>query len=140
MKRSLSVILFLLFSFQLLYSQVTDSTTIQSQQNEYDFYLLKSKKQKTGGTVLLVSGLVMEAAGLVIMVSKTFDYLGGQKSGLIAGAGLAIFGAAAVITSIPILISSGSNKRKARAFITTGDFRDPIKNSRYASIGISFDF
>jgi hypothetical protein len=140
MKRSLSIILFLLFSFQLLYSQVTDSTTIQSQQNEYDFYLLKSKKQKTTGLVLLVSGVVAAAGGLALMVDNLTLFSDDTNGGFKAGTGLFLAGSAATIISIPVLISSGSNKRKARAFIATGDFGDPIKNSRYASVGISFDF
>ena len=66
--------------------------------NEYG---LKSKKQRTTGFKLLVSGVVLNVAGSIAY----------QKG----NAGIILFGAGLVadVASIPFFISAGMNKRKA---------------------------
>ncbi len=44
MKCTLSIFLVLIFTFQSVQSQVTDSLTEKSQQEMYDFYSLKHKE------------------------------------------------------------------------------------------------
>lgn len=140
MKYSVSLILILLFSLQVAYSQVADSSLIIPQQSEYNQYILKSKKQKKSGIILLAVGAVAAAGGIAIMVDNIRLFSDEQSGGFKAGTGLAVLGGAAVIISVPVLISSGSNKRKAKAFVATGELGEHFNNSPYTSIGVYIEF
>jgi hypothetical protein len=80
------------------------------------------------------------AGGIAIMVDNIHLFSDEKSGGFKAGSGLAILGGAAVIVSIPVLISSGSNKRKARAFVASGELGGHYNNSPYTSIGVYIDF
>lgn len=82
--------------------------------------MLKSKKQRTTGLVLLASGLALEAIAIATY-PKDYDFLFGstpEKEGnAIFSSILFVAGAAAWITSIPVLISGRVNQRKARLLL-----------------------
>jgi len=145
MKRTLLILLVLLFSFQIAQSQITEPQTDQSTQNMYDFYSQKAKKQKTTGWILLGTGLAATVGGLAIMANNLYIWDGSEDkdSGLAAGTGLFLAGSMATIASIPVLIVSGSNNRKARAYLETGTAsvgNITFENSRYVTVGLKVDF
>jgi len=137
MKNSI-LFLVLIFSFQLALSQSTDSLTTQSQKEMYDFYISKHKKQKKAGWILLGSGVVAFGTGVIIGSNS-----GLYDDGFAAGALLVTAGTLSTISSIPLFIVSGSNNRKAKALLGSGQVgigTFPYSNARYASVGIKIDF
>ena len=80
------------------YSQQTSSTSTFTKVD----YLQKSKNQKKTGLILGGGGLVLEIAGII-----AYQY--GNASFLLFGTGLL-----SQIASIPFLISSRVNKKRAR--------------------------
>jgi len=143
MKRILSTFLVLLFTFQMVQSQVIEPLTEKSRQEMYDFYSLKAKKQKTTGWILLGTGLAATIGGYAIMANNFDLWDSDSDGGLAAGTGLFLVGSLVTIASIPVLIVSGSNNRKARAYLETGTAGTgniTFDNSKYVSIGLKIDF
>lgn len=145
MKLTLSILLVLLFSFQIVQSQITESKTDQSTQNMYDFYSQKAKKQKTTGWILFGVGLGAVIGGTAI-ISNNFYIWGGSEDedrGFAAGSGLFLIGSMSVIASIPVLIISGSNNRKAKTYLEAGTSKVgniTFENSKYVTVGLKIDF
>lgn len=138
--KNLIIFLALIFTFQLTQCQETEPLTEQSKQKMYDFYISKSKKQKKTGWILLGSGVVATGTGLLIASNSNVLSDGG---GFASGSLLALAGTLTTISSIPVLISSGSNNRKAKAILASGEVgigAIPFNNTRYASIGLKIDF
>ncbi len=77
-----------------------------------DYYLKKSKTQKTVGWILLGTGAGIAAYGLITINSYTDNEgpFGGQNY---TGALIAIGGGVISASSIPFFISSAKNKRRA---------------------------
>jgi len=73
MKYSVSIVLVLVFSLELAFSQVADTTLQVSQQNEYNQYMMKSKKQKKAGLILLAAGAPSVAA--LFKTTSKFDQI-----------------------------------------------------------------
>jgi len=139
MKRTLSIFLVLLFTFQMVQSQVTEPLTEESTQEVYDFYNLKAKRQKKTGLILLGSGLVATVAGIAIASNNFWE----DDGGFAAGTGLFLIGSCATIASIPILIVSGSNNRKAKVYMETGmsgDGNVNFENYRNVTVGLKIDY
>jgi hypothetical protein len=140
---NLSTFLVLLFTFQMAQSQVTELLTEKSRQDVYDFYSLKAKKQKTTGWILLGTGLAATVGGYAIMANNFDLFDSDSDGGLAAGTGLFLVGSIVTIASIPVLIVSGSNNRKARAYLETGTAgvgNFTFDNSKYVSIDLKIDF
>jgi len=80
-----------------------------------DYYLKKSKNQKTAGWVLLGGGVVMASVGLAISSRQITDdpigYLTTDKGN--ASVAVAITGLGISLFSIPFFISSAKNARRA---------------------------
>ena len=124
-------------------SQVTELLTEKSRQDVYDFYSLKAKKQKTTGWILLGTGLAATVGGYAIMANNFDLFDSDSDGGLAAGTGLFLVGSIVTIASIPVLIVSGSNNRKARAYLETGTAGTgniTFDNLKYVSIGLKIDF
>lgn len=142
MKRFLALLILLLFTVQIAQSQITDSLTIKSQQEMYDFYSSKHKKLKKTGWILFGAGLGAAIAGVAIAANTNlFD--DSQDDKLVAGAGMFFVGSCAFIASIPVLIVSGSNNRKATAILQSGQTNRvniPKQNSHYVGVGIQYNF
>jgi len=139
MKR-LFLIILLIFIYNEGCSQVMDSLTAQSNQEKYDLYFSKHKKQKKTGLILLGSGVVATGAGLLIAANSNVLSDDGAFG---SGAVLTLVGSVTTIVSIPYLISSGVNKRKASAYvqIEKQEFIDlTMPNSELLSAGIKFEF
>ncbi|MDO9373972.1 MAG: hypothetical protein V4725_05985 [Bacteroidota bacterium] len=83
-------------------------------------YLQKSKGQKTAAIILISAGGAAAIAGLAIATNDLGDDLGGifdpnyQDNGNDTVSGILFFGgAAAMLGSIPLFVSSKRNKRRA---------------------------
>jgi len=143
MKRTLSIFLVLLFIFQLMQSQINEPLTEKSTQEVYDYYNFKAKKQKKTGWILLGVGLAATAGGYAIMANNFSIWSNESDGGFAAGSGLFLVGGLATIASIPVLIVSGSNNRKAKAYMETGSSKGgdiTLKKSRNVAVGLKIEF
>ena len=76
------------------------------------FYLNKSKSQKTTGFVLLAGDAALSVAGAIVFAQNyTFDDDDYERSQV--GGVMAAIGSAAMLVSIPFFISSKTNSRRA---------------------------
>ena len=92
---------------------------------DQDYYLLKSKRQKSGGRALLIVGTVAIAGGVLIGNSNSSSFSDAAVGVVIGGLGVC-----AVVGSVPLFIASGRNKRKGMGM--TFDIRqlpNPLKQS-----------
>lgn len=102
------VLCFLMFTPLLVQGQEIDNTN-NKQPHELNYmYLKKHKTQKTIGWICLGSGAAMIFGGIAINSTEGWGE-GNQYNGL----WLSVLGSGVVLTSVPLFISSGSNKRKA---------------------------
>lgn len=124
MKKTASLILILTVVKTSFSQQVTVSPTLAKQD-----YLLKSKHQKTTAWLLLGGGIALSSIGTVIATPKAAEDIGYVALFLpnaLAGNPqqepqndysietlLIVCGATAMLSSIPLFIASGKNKRKA---------------------------
>lgn len=104
MKKIICLPLFLLFSISI-FSQQSQSPALSK-----EYYLQKSKNQKTTGWVLLAGGTAIAIGGGILFGNS--DFLSGD-SNADAGGYLMLGGIAADLISIPFFISSAKNARKA---------------------------
>jgi hypothetical protein len=86
--------------------------------NEQDYYLQKSKNQKTAAWILLSGGIVCAGIGVAIGVSQIDNMLisafEGNNTNRGTGATILFYaGSAMALGSIPLFIAAGKNKRKA---------------------------
>ena len=140
MNCALSIFLVLIFTFQLAQSQVTESLTEKSEQEMYDFYILKHKKLKKTGWILLGAGLAVAGGGYAIAANSNVLDSGG---GFVPGSLLLIAGSLSTVASIPVFVVSGSNNRKAKEILGSGKIGIggiPFDNQRYVSVGLRIDF
>ncbi len=132
---------FILLAFQSVHGQEIDSLSAQTRQELYDFHFEKHKKQKKTGLILLGSGLVATITGTLI--ARNSDILGEDTEGFDAGASLALLGSLATISSIPVLISSGVNKRKASAYVNLSEYQPldmTFPRSQSLAVGVKIEF
>ena len=84
-----------------------------------DYYLKKSKTQKTVGWVMIGGGVVMTTISILIPYKQSdnpFDYL--TYSNASGGAAILLLGGiGTALGSIPFFISSAKNKRKAASIV-----------------------
>jgi hypothetical protein len=92
----------------------TFSQTIQPAHSK-DYYLQKSKKQKTTAWILLGGGTLMAVVG-GISFSNNFDVFS-SNSGTDASGFIFLGGVLADIASIPFFISAAHNKRTAAMIV-----------------------
>jgi hypothetical protein len=88
------------------FSQQTQTDSVKY--GTKDYYLQKSKRQKSGALALLIGGTALMGAGLLIGDNKNADF--DQ-----AGTGAVMFGIGflADLGSIPLFIASSKNKKRA---------------------------
>jgi hypothetical protein len=100
-----------------------------------DYYLTKSKKQKTVAIVLLTGGGLATTLGFGIGGGNESSFDEANTGGIIA-----VVGIASMIGSIPLFIASARNKRKAKLVINTVSHFDPLAgiNKKMITAGIAF--
>lgn len=136
--RELLLFIVLLFSVQSAQSQVIDTTSTLSKQEMHDYFYSKHKKQKKTGLILLGSGLA--AVGTGLLLARNADDWGDQFT---AGGLLYFAGTLTTISSIPVLIISGSNKRKAQTYVQMGQHQmieSKLADSNLVSVGVKIEF
>jgi hypothetical protein len=98
------------------------------QQQPKEFYLEKSKKQKTAGFILLGVGTAMVIGGAAAF-NSSWDSESNSSTDFYGFVMLA--GVVADITSIPLFISAGINKRKAATLSVGLQGNDPLQRSPF---------
>ena len=78
-----------------------------------DYYLTKSRHQKTAAWIMLGGGVALTGLGFAVAQAQTVDYALGDSNSGNAGNVLAIVGIASSLGSIPFFISASHNKHKA---------------------------
>ena len=122
MKSIILCLILLVFGFQ---------SFSQAPEGSRDYYLQKSKNQKTAGWVLLGVGTAM-AVGGGIGFSNNFELFDSTTKGDVYG-GIMLAGIVADLVSIPVFISSGRNARRAARVSVSSQLIDfPKGNNRYA--------
>ena len=94
--------------------QVNDNSISPSSIEMADLYLQKQKTNKTMGFVMLGAGIAMIAGGLAINVNTGWGE-GNKNNGL----WLSAMGVPTALVSVPLFVSAGTNKRKARLLLKT---------------------
>lgn len=128
MKLPYTIFLIFILTFQCAIGQVMDTSISTTPQENFDFYNLKQKRQKTAAWICLGGGVAMTLTGLVIKGGHKTGEAFGEMFGEILTLGLADFeetepppianfliylGGASTAASIPLFVSAGNNKRKA---------------------------
>ena len=98
----------IIFSLVLLLFVVKSFSQTAGSALSKDYYLKKSKNQKTIGWILLGSGGGLIITGIIVQSSNERNH-GGSSS----GGEIALVGIVPTLVSIPFFISSSKNKRKA---------------------------
>ncbi|RYZ61529.1 MAG: hypothetical protein EOO14_04805 [Chitinophagaceae bacterium] len=126
---------------QLPLPLTTGMTDVELAQN----YLQKSKNQKIAGAVLASGGLVMMTIGMLEALSNmdlSFSLFGEPspvKESKNAGKGFGIAGGIALVSSLPFLLASRSNGRKARLLTKNQTTQiTPSFRISQATVGIAF--
>jgi hypothetical protein len=110
-----------------------------------DFYLHRSRKQRTVGWITLGAGIVLSGVGLLITDNNslgTWDYNGNyhEDNGYTAGIAMTIIGAASGIVSIPFMIMASANKHKATLMLknqSAGFVVPPVMSRNIPGISLS---
>ena len=99
-------------TIRLLLALLLVSSILVGQTKEFskDYFLQKSKKQKTTAWILLGGGTAMFVGGAALFDA---NFYGGSNSGADIGGFIMLAGIIADGASIPYFISAGKNKRTA---------------------------
>jgi hypothetical protein len=101
---TLTLVITAIFSF---------SQTVPDDVKTKDYYLNRSRHQKTAAWIMLGSGVALTGVGLAVAAGETVDYAFGNSNSSNAGGVLAVVGIASALGSIPFFISASHNRRKA---------------------------
>src|SRR5210317_505783 len=111
MKTTSITIILLLFTLSSTQAQLIEPAPNSSPQEFYDYYMIKNQKNKKAAWICLGGGAGLFAIGMAVGTAGIMDW---DSSKLGTGGGLAVAGMVGAAISIPLFISAGSNKRKAR--------------------------
>ncbi len=100
--RKLILFSLILVSFLSSFSQQTNPSNALTREQ----YLQKSKHQKTAAWILLGGGIALGVTGVIVDASN-WESSGGDV--------LLVLGGVSMISSIPLFIASGKNKKRAMA-------------------------
>ena len=144
----------ILFTILLTVSAASFTQTINpSQPLTRADYVKKSKSQKTAAWVLLGGGFALSTTGALISSRKAAEDLAGAFTGVFFGDPepqnnytgetiLLVGGVVAMLSSIPLFIASGKNRRKAAASVSfkmqnaTNIYQSAFTNTRYPVLAI----
>ena len=129
--RKIIVLMAALIAVNSLFSQQTQKDSVQH--GTKDYYLQKSKRQKSGAWAFLIGGTALMGAGLLIGDSKNADF--GQ-----AGTGAVMFGLGflADLGSIPLFIASSKNKKRAMKMAISLRIQDALAVQRQNIMNTKF--
>jgi hypothetical protein len=113
------------FDSKHFYMQQLINDSVPSHGIEYDYYLKKSKSQKTGAWILLGLGVTSTVIGLIgLHQSNNYDPnsyfagMSGNTGSSTSGTILTVVGLSMTGGSIPLFIASNKNKRKAEWYLS----------------------
>jgi uncharacterized membrane protein len=115
MKKYFISILLLLFAISVFSQEVVKNK---------EYYTAKSKKQKTGGWIMLGGGAALIGTGFLIGDREESSFDDAATGAILGGVGVLL-----MIGSIPVFIASGKNKRKAASLSFKSVPIPQIKNS-----------
>ena len=119
MKKTILVSVLILMAFSSF------SQTLPSNVKTKEYYLNRSRHQRTISWIMLGGGVALTAIGIGVAQVEAVNYiLGSSKSGNI-GSILAVVGVASALGSIPLFISAAHNRHKA-AILTFNMQKVPI--------------
>ena len=132
----ITLIFYLGFSNNVSGQALTEQKN-QSPQELYDFHISKKKANNTAAWITLGGGVAMIVGGLGINMSGGIvdnDTTNNNK-----GLWLSYLGAAVTVVSIPLFISAGKHKRKAKIQLQNGamGFNQKIN---YSAVSLTFSF
>ena len=147
MKKLLLLSSSFLFFCTAHYGQIDSFRVKQIDVSLYQLYIQKSKKQLKTGLLLLGSGIALDAIAAATFPDGYDPFFGTNssktESQANAAIGMFILGSAALISSIPVLISSSVNKHKARLLVNGErvELSPQIKTSEWQlKTGIAINF
>ena len=143
MKKGLLLCFLLLATHFLQAQRWKDSISLLSKQEQSNYYQQKAKGQRVGAIVLLSGGILLGVLGVGVGMSD-FNYnlstIGSTSRATKNNGGLVIFsvGLGCVVGSIPLLISSYQNKRRAKILLQNqATFLTPTFRIQQTAVGIS---
>lgn len=114
--------------------QVLTEDKNQSQQELYDFHLSKKKTNSIAAWITLGGGLAMVVGGISINMSG--GIVDGDSTNNNKGLWLSYLGGATTLISIPLFISAGKHRKKAKIQLQNGAVGfNPIN---YTGVSVSF--
>jgi len=137
MKTTKTILIILIFYLGFLNNalgQVLTEEKNKSPQELYDFHISKKKANKTAAWITLGGGVAMIVGGLAINLSG--DWTADTTN---EGLWLSYLGGATTLVSIPLFISGGKHKKRAKIQLQNGavGFDNKIN---YSGISIAFLF
>ncbi len=95
------------------FSKNTYSSGNNGPDKDYNYYIQKSKGQRTTGWILLGTGVGLAGIGLLIGTNQNASFDQAATGGIIAAVGAVL-----VIISVPVMIIAGANKHKAKLMLS----------------------
>jgi hypothetical protein len=124
------LLLYTLLNITVTVSSFAQTSPIESKphvnQSDIDRLLKKSKNQKVTAWSMLGGGTLLVIIGFAISPNVAYDQSGNEETSAHAGSYVTGAGLLSMLGSIPFFISSGKNKRKARAMVGTTYYLNPI--------------
>lgn len=111
MKTTIITIIILLFTLSSTQAQLIEPTPDSSPQEFYDYYMIKNQKNKTAAWICLGGGAGLFVIGTAVGTAGLLDW---DSSKMGTGTGFIVAGMVGAAVSVPLFISAGNNKRKAR--------------------------
>ena len=130
------LIFYLGFSNNVL-GQVLAEEQNQSTQELYDFHISKKKVNNTAAWITFGGGVAMIVGGIGINTSG--GIVDGDSTNNNKGLWLSYLGGATTLASIPLFISAGKHKKKAKIQLQNGAVGFN-QNFKYSGISISYAF
>jgi len=130
------LIFYLGFSNNAL-GQVLTEEKNQSTQELYDFHISKKKANNTAAWIALGGGVAMIVGGLGINMSG--GIVDNDSTNNNKGLWLSYLGGAVTVVSIPLFISAGKHKRKAKIQLQNGAIGGNQKIN-YSAVSLTFSF
>ncbi|WP_067147688.1 hypothetical protein [Pseudotamlana agarivorans] len=130
------LILYLSFSNHALGQALTEAQN-QSAQELYDFHIKKKKTNNTVAWIVLGSGVAMIVGGYGINMSG--GIIDNDSTNNNKGLWLSYLGGAVTVASIPLFISAGKHKRKAKIQLQNGAIGFD-HNINYSAVSLTYSF
>lgn len=120
--------------------QVLTEEENQSPQELYDFHLKKKRANNLAGWLALGGGVVTVVTGFIVSTDELIDSidLNSDTNSKNNGEWLVVAGGVMTLASIPLFISAGKHKKKAKIQLQNGAVG--FTNINYTGVSLSFSF